>query len=72
MKKLTLYHEASSGGFKVWSIWMEKDKKTVTVEWGKVGCKLQTSSDTAKPKGVPGTKSYVDEYESAKFNMDRQ
>lgn len=70
--KLTLYHEASSGGFKQWSIWMEKDKQTVTVEWGKVGHKLQTSSDTAKPKGTPGTKSYVDEYGAAQFNLDKQ
>jgi ATP-dependent DNA ligase len=51
---------------------MEKDRKTVTVEWGKVGHTLQTSSDTAKPKGKPGTAAYVDEYESAQFNMDRQ
>lgn len=72
VKKLTLYHEASSGGFKQWSIWMEKDRKTVTVEWGKVGCSLQTSSDTAKPKGKPGTAAYMDEYECAQFNMDRQ
>lgn len=72
MKKLTLYHEASSGGFKQWSIWLEKDKRTVTVEWGKVGHTLQTSSDTAKPKGKVGTKSYMDEEACAAFNMERQ
>lgn len=73
MKKLTLYHESSSGtGFKQWSIWMEADKKTVTVEWGKVGHTLQTSSDTAVPKGKPGTKSYMDEFACAQFNYDRQ
>jgi bifunctional non-homologous end joining protein LigD len=72
MKKLTLYHESSGGGFKQWSIWMEKDRKTVTVEWGKVGCTLQTSSDTAKPKGKEGTAAYMDEFACAQFNMDRQ
>lgn len=73
MKKITLYHESSSGtGFKQWSIWMEKDKKTVTVEWGKVGCTLQTSSDPTKPKGKLGTASYMDEKACAQFNYDRQ
>lgn len=73
MKKLTLYHPSSSGsGWKQWSIWLEKDRKTVTVEWGKVGHTLQTSSDTAKPKGKPGTASYMDEHACALFNIERQ
>ena len=70
--KLTLYHEASSGGFKQWSIWIERDEKTITVEWGKVGHTLQTSSDTTKPKGKPGTKSYMNEKDCALFNYGRQ
>jgi ATP-dependent DNA ligase len=72
VKKLTLYHDASKGGLKQWSIWIEKDKTTVTVEWGLAGCKLQTSSDSAKPKGVEGTKSYKDEKQCAQENYDRQ
>jgi bifunctional non-homologous end joining protein LigD len=72
MKKLTLVHEASSGGLKQWSIWIEADGKTVTVMWGKVGKTLQTSSDTAKPKGKPGTASYMDERACALFNYERQ
>jgi ATP-dependent DNA ligase len=73
MKKLTLYHASSTGnGQKQWSIWIEKDRTTVTVEWGKVGHTLQTSSDPTKPKGKPGTKSYMDEAACALFNYERQ
>ena len=70
--KVTLYHEASSGGFKQWSIWIEKDHTTVSVEWGKVGCTLQTSSDTTKPKGKLGTAAFMDERACAQFNYERQ
>jgi len=72
MNKVTLFHDASKGGQKRWSIWLEKDKKTVTVEWGLVGKKLQTSSDTAGTKGVEGTKSFKDEKVCAQENYLRQ
>lgn len=70
--KVTVYHEASKGGFKQWSIWIEPDLQTVTVEWGIVGKTLQRSSDTAKPKGKVGTKSYKDAVVCARENYDRQ
>lgn len=69
--KLTLYHASSSGtGQKQWSIWL--DGKTVIVQWGKVGCKMQTSADTAKPKGKLGTAAYMTDDDCAVFNMNRQ
>lgn len=72
MEKLTLLHAASKGGQKQWSIWCEPDGKTITVEWGLVGKKLQTSSDTAVPKGKVGTKAFKDEYVCARENYDKQ
>jgi len=70
--KLTLYHDASKGGKKQWSIWLEDDGVTVTVEWGLVGHKLQTSSDTPKCKGKPGSKSFKDLPLVAKETYERQ
>lgn len=72
MNKLTLYADASKGGKKQWSIWIEEDRVTVTVEWGIVGGTLQTSSDEALPKGRPGTKSYKNAVTVAQENYDRQ
>jgi len=72
MKKLTLYHVASKGGIKQWSIWIESDKKTVTVEWGLQGMKLQSSSDLAVPKGKVGTKGFKDAFVCAQENYDKQ
>ncbi len=71
MKKVTLFADSSKGGKKQWSIWIEQDKTTVTVEWGLVGMKLQTSSDPAKPKGKEGTKAYRTEQECALENYTR-
>jgi len=70
--KITLYHKASKGGFKQWSIWLESDKQTVTVEWGLVGKSLQTSSDKAVPKGKVGTKGFKDAFICAQENYDKQ
>jgi predicted DNA-binding WGR domain protein len=72
MNKVTLFHAASKGGQKQWSIWIEDDAITVTVEWGLVGGNLQKSSDTTKPKGKVGTKAYKDERQCAQENYDRQ
>lgn len=72
MNKVTLFHTARTGGVKQWSIWIEADKKTVTVEWGIVGKKLQTSSDTAVSKGKEGTKAFKDVYQCAQENYERQ
>jgi ATP-dependent DNA ligase len=72
MKKVTLFHDASRGGQKQWSIWIENDHTAVTVEWGLVGGTLQRSSDATKPKGKPGTKSYKDEVMCARENYERQ
>lgn len=70
--KITLLHTARTGGIKQWSIWIEADNKTVTVEWGLQGKKLQTSSDTAVVKGKPGTKAFKDVYVCAQENYDKQ
>lgn len=43
---------------KIWTIWLESDKKTVTMEWGRIGGKLQRSSDTSKSKGREGTAAF--------------
>lgn len=72
MHKVTLFHDASRGGQKQWSIWIESDGTTVTVEWGLVGGSLQTSSDNTKSKGKPGTKAFKDERMCARENYDRQ
>jgi bifunctional non-homologous end joining protein LigD len=72
MNKVTLYAAASKGGQKQWSIWIEPDGATVTVEWGVVGGSLQRSSDVAKPKGRAGTASFKDAKASAKDNYDKQ
>lgn len=68
--KVTLYHPASKGGFKEWSIWREGNE--VVVEWGLVGKKLQTTRTLAKAKGKPGTAAFVDVAESADFDYTRQ
>jgi len=70
--KITFYHRASKGGFKQWSIWFENDKQTVTVEWGLVGKTLQTSSDTAVPKGKAGTQAFKNVFICAQENYDKQ
>jgi bifunctional non-homologous end joining protein LigD len=70
--KLTLFHDASKGGKKQWSIWIEPDGVTVTVEWGLVGHTLQRSSDHAKVKGKVGTKAFKDEAACALENYERQ
>jgi ATP-dependent DNA ligase len=70
--KLTLFHDASKGGKKQWSIWIEPDGVTVTVEWGLVGHTLQRSSDRAKVKGKVGTKAFKDEAACALENYERQ
>ncbi len=69
---ITLFADASKGGKKQWSIWIEDDRVTVTVEWGLVGGSLQTSSDEALPKGRVGTKSYKNAVAVAQDNYDRQ
>ena len=64
INKVTLFHDASNGGQKQWSIWVENDRTTVTVEWGIVGKKLQRSSDTAKPmKTKDASTVALDNYE---------
>jgi len=70
--KVTLYHTSSKGGVKQWSIWVEPDRKTVCVEWGIQGKKLQSSSDTAVPKGKVGTKAFKDVYACALDNYEKQ
>jgi len=47
-KPVTLYANASDGRKKVWSIFIEDDNVTVTVEWGYVGKSMQRSSDPSK------------------------
>lgn len=69
-KRLTLYHDASRGGQKQWSIWIE-DGIIVCVEWGLVGMKLQTSRDMVGTKGVEGTKSFKSQEQVAQETYDR-
>lgn len=70
---LTVLQAKSSGGkLKNWSIWLEPDEETVTVEWFLEGGAAQRSSDKAKPKGKVGTKAYKDAKVCALENMAKQ
>jgi hypothetical protein len=54
-------------GNRVYSVWVE-DEKTYS-KWGMLGGKMQVSIDWPGPKGVPGTKSFVNAAQSARDLM---
>lgn len=58
MKSTTLYHRASGGGIKVWTLTLEDDGTTLTTTWGAQGAKMQSAVDPVKPKGKENTKAF--------------
>jgi bifunctional non-homologous end joining protein LigD len=57
-KKVTLYHRASGGRVKVWSVYTDADRARVYREWGLLDGTTQQTHDDMASRGVMGTLSY--------------